>query len=118
MIIAVTNWIGFADVLTTKAFEYLATGKPILAIIPEGELAELIREYSDNSYIITSGNVDEIADAILDAYKKWKEGKLTLTSKEKVERFREKYNRKNLTKELANVFNMVLENQNRRMKGV
>jgi len=108
----------FANVLTTKAFEYLATGKPILAIIPEGELAELIREYSDNSYIITSGSVDEIADAILDAYGKWKEGKLTLSSKEKVERFRKKYNRKNLTKELADVFNMVLKNPNRRMKGV
>ena len=95
--------------LTTKAFDYLATGKHILAIIPEGELAELLREYSDNSYIITSGSVDEIVDAILDAYRKWKEGKLTLTSPEKVDRFRRKYNRENLAREFAKVFDAVIE---------
>ena len=94
--------------LTTKVFDYLATGKPILAIIPEGELAELIREYSDNSYIIASGNVDEIADAILDAYRKWKEGKLMLTRPEKVERFRRKYNRENLAREFVKVFDEVI----------
>lgn len=104
------------NALTTKAFEYLATGKPILAIIPESELAELIREYSDTSYIITTGNVDEIADAILDAYSKWKEGRLTLTSFEKVNRFREKYNRKNLTRELAKIFDEVIEKQKRKVE--
>jgi glycosyltransferase involved in cell wall biosynthesis len=95
--------------LTTKVFDYLATGNPILAIISEGELARFISEYSDNSYIISSENVDEIADAILDAYMRWKEGKLMLTSSEKVERFREKYNRENLAREFVKVFDEVIE---------
>ena len=102
--------------LTTKVFDYLAAGKPILAIIPEGELARFIREYSDNSYIISSGDVDEIADATFDAYMKWKEGKLTLTSPEKVEKFRRKYNRESLAGELANIFDEVIEEHKQKAK--
>lgn len=99
--------------LTTKAFEYLATGKPILAIIPEGELAELIREYSDNSYIIASDSIEDIASAIIDAYKKWKKGELVSTNRRKVRIFKRKFNRKNLAGDLAKVFDEVINWQMR-----
>ena len=98
--------------LTTKAFEYLASGKPILAIISNGELAELIRDYSDNSYISTSENVDEIAEAkARDAYTKWINGELKLTVYEKLKRFREKFDRESLTGEVSKAFDSLLTEQ-------
>ena len=96
--------------LTTKIFEYLASGNPILALIPEGEAAQMIRKYSDNSYIITDyDNTQKIAEAIYDCYTKWKEGKLNKKISKKTIEFRKKFNREAETKQLAEIFDKVME---------
>jgi len=96
--------------MTTKIFEYLASGKPILALIPEGEAAQMIRKYSDNSYIISDyDNIDKTAEAIYDCYIKWKERKLNKEISKKTIEFRKKFNREEETKQLAEIFDEIVE---------
>lgn len=98
------------QVLTGKIFPYLASGRPILGLMPEGDAKRMIEKYSETSYIISSGDVNEIVQAILDAYFRWKAGSLVLEPSSKTLAFREENNVKNRTKELAQVFNKVIPN--------
>jgi len=84
------------DVMTTKVFEYLATGKPILALIKEGEIRKLIEKFSKHSYILTNPDLDRFMTAIEDCYKNYSRNRY-----EPDESFIALYNRKNQTKELA-----------------
>jgi len=96
--------------VTTKLFEYLATGIPVLAISQSKEMHELIRKYSPQSYLISDNDPEKIREAILDAYHKWKKGKLkNYVSKE----YLQKFNRKYQTKQLAKVFDEVLKQHDR-----
>ncbi len=63
--------------VTGKLFEYLASGKPIFAIAPQGEAARLIRKY-ERGFVVPPGNTHEIAAALLNAYASWKKGLLKL----------------------------------------
>lgn len=81
-----------------KVFDYLREGTPALALVPDGEVAGLLKKYSENSIVVSSNQVDDVADAIVRAYHLWKNGKLEKSiSREYVERF----NKRSLTKELA-----------------
>jgi glycosyltransferase involved in cell wall biosynthesis len=96
--------IELTNSVTTKIYEYLSTGKPILAIIAKGELEELINSYSDNSYTITSGNEDEIIRSILNAYNKWTLDALKNTNTDTLKLYCNMYNRKSLTGKLSIIF--------------
>lgn len=93
--------------VTSKIYDYLATGNPILGIVPQGELEQLIRRYSDNSYI--TQDVDKIADAIADAYTKWSKGELHKTESQKIAEYMNGYTRENQTKELIKVFEKAIK---------
>lgn len=84
------------DVMTTKVFEYLATGKPILALISNNELKALIEKYSSNSYVITIPDVQKIKDSIRHCYKNYCRNVAPL-----FEEFRQTFSRKNQTAVLA-----------------
>ena len=102
-VIGNTDEVSQNSTLTGKIFPYLASGRQILAIIPDGSAKELIEKYSDN-YIITSGNVDEIVDAILDSYNQWENDQKCYTMTRKTEQFREHFNCETLTKHLGGIF--------------
>lgn len=91
-------------ILTGKIFPYLASGKPILAIVPEGDASKMIYQYSDHPYLVTSGSVDDIKAAILDAYRRWKKGETIGSISEKTREFRRMFNYQERTRELAAVF--------------
>lgn len=92
--------------VAAKTYEYLSTGLPILAEVPEGDNAEIIRKYSPHSYVITSGNFKDMKNAINDAYTKWEKKMLkSRISKD----FISKFNRKRLTKELEQIFEQVIK---------
>lgn len=85
-------------IMTSKIFEYLATGRPVLALIKPGELMNLIQEFSPNSYIVTSYCMENLIAGIQvclhgDRYKG--------TRIEETERFRNRFNRRELTKQLV-----------------
>jgi len=94
-----------------KTFDYLSTGIPILADVPEGDNAQLVKTYSNHSYVITSGKVDDIKMSILDAYNKWKKGKLKIKVDSK---FIKNFNWEHLTKQLVGVFEQAVKNGNTR----
>lgn len=86
---------------TGKIFEYMNTGRPVLAILPEkGAAADLVRK-SNIGVVSHTDSVDKIKENILFYYTKWCEGKLDF---EPDRNEIEKYERKELTKQLANVF--------------
>ncbi|HIH03148.1 MAG TPA: glycosyltransferase family 4 protein [Methanoregulaceae archaeon] len=91
-------------ILTGKIFPYLASGRPVLALVPEGDARDLIERYSGDSYIITNGPVDEVVRAILDAYRRWKAGDQPTTMDPRTGEFRRRYNYRARTGELAAVF--------------
>jgi glycosyltransferase involved in cell wall biosynthesis len=91
--------------ISTKLFEGLSIGAPLLATIEKGEVEQLIKKYSKESYIITSGNPDDVVDAIMDAYQKWEKGEL---SKSANKEYLEKFNKESLTGEFAEVLEQVL----------
>jgi glycosyltransferase involved in cell wall biosynthesis len=87
-------------IMTSKIFEYLAAGKPVFALIKPGELMELIQEFSPASTIVTSYDPDEIAEGIGRCLG-WKGG--FPQRRDLTERFRTKFNRKELTRQLVKV---------------
>ena len=87
-------------VVTTKIFEYLAAGRPILASVPEnGAAAELLRQ-TGAGVVAPPDDVDAIADALSGLVERWRDGSLhavelapdvraALSRRSRVERFAE-----------------------------
>jgi glycosyltransferase involved in cell wall biosynthesis len=92
-----------------KSFEYLRVGKAILAITPEGDNADLIREYSPNSEVVTDYTVDSICVSLERLYLKFSNPSVVTDSPSK--QFIEQYSRRNQSKQLAKQFNMLVENR-------
>ena len=71
---------GAADSLlyTGKLYEYLSSGRPVLAIVDEGPAAELVRS-SGAGQVIRPGDVEGAAKALLDWLKAARAGEITPT---------------------------------------
>jgi len=90
-------------ILTGKIFEYLAAGRPILAIGPtDGSLAEILKE-SEAGTISAYDNVVQIKEIVLKMYDKYLQHNLNNSGKGI-----EKFTRKNLTAQLAKVLNGII----------
>jgi len=94
---------GAGAVTPSKLFEYIATGKPILACVPEGAAAQIVRS-TGNGTVVPPDDVRAIEKAILSYYTRYREGKLGRTDPKVIQ----KYDRQRLTGELARLFNEVL----------
>ena len=90
---------------TGKVFEYMNTGRPVLAVLPEGAAAGLVRE-SHIGEVADFDNVDEIATLLLKFYKQYAAKALRFAPDWDVIR---RFERKALTGELADVFQKALE---------
>lgn len=90
---------------STKLFEYLATGKPILAFMPESEASEILRKYS-NSCVVSSPDIEKVIQFLDQAYKSW------LCEKEPGSfkwNFPPEFSRKYQAYQLAAVFDSVMD---------
>lgn len=87
-------------VLTGKLFEYLAAGQPVLAMIPEGLAADLMRE-AHAGMVVDPEDREGIQAALVTLYQKWQSGQLVSTTRPEVAR---KYSRQALAGQLASVF--------------
>ncbi|MCB9853373.1 MAG: glycosyltransferase [Phycisphaerales bacterium] len=96
------------DVVSGKAFEYLAAGKPILAVVSEsGGDAWLIRD-TNAGIVAQFDDAASVAAAIKHCWQAWKTGAGELTiSDEQLARF----SRRSLTRELATLFDEVLRDR-------
>lgn len=104
LVIRSSEIINQTATVTGKIFSYLASGRPILAEIPSGAAGEMIRKYSDNSFIISSDDSEGLTEAIIQCYNDWKTGKSILKVSEKNMQFREEYSYRKLSNEINNVF--------------
>ncbi len=88
-----------------KTFEYIASGKPILALVPpKGAAADLIRK-TNTGIVVASEDIAAIRDVVLDLYLRWKEGRLQIHPNwEEICQ----YEAKNLSKSLSEVLDRVL----------
>lgn len=85
---------------TGKIFEYMNTGRPVLAILPKGAAADLVRE-SAIGEVADTDSVEQIKEKTKEYYEKWLRGELTFKPNRKVI---ESFERKKLTERLAKVF--------------
>ncbi len=92
--------------ISTKLFEGLRDGVAMLAIIDKGEVEAMIRRYSPGSFVVTSRSVDDVAEAIAEAYRQWRTGAL---ARRPSEDYNAHFNKEALTAEFAEVLNAVLD---------
>lgn len=91
--------------IPAKTFEYIGVGKPILAITPvNGATAQLITN-TQTGVIVNMDDVESIKQAILRLFLEYKMGDL---SKYLNKQARLIYSRKNLTKDLSELFNQIV----------
>lgn len=92
---------GNEGIYTGKIFEYIRTGKDILAIVPDGAAKDLIIE-TNTGYIASPLSVDEIEKIIFKAYENFFNKKKELVPNyDKVKN----YSRENLTLQLISYIN-------------
>jgi len=105
MLLLVTQSQKNLRILPGKTFEYMRTGKPILALGPEdGEVARILND-SNTGKMISYEKYDEIYDNVLRLYSQWrKAGSL----QQNVDADIQSYSRQNLTAKLVNVFESIL----------
>ena len=98
LLLVINNVPDNRGILTSKLYEYLATQSPVLGLGPyDGEAADILQETGAGK-MFDYDSVEEIANFIKEKYENWQAGK-TFAVLNKIE----KYNRKNLTEQLAGV---------------
>jgi glycosyltransferase involved in cell wall biosynthesis len=96
-----------------KTYEYLAAEKPILACIPKGDARKIVQQ-SGLGYISDPSDVDQIAQRLIELVGQFNSDKgiLVRPNYEHINC----YERRNLTKKLANVFDLVLTEEQQKIK--
>jgi glycosyltransferase involved in cell wall biosynthesis len=101
LLLVLSNLPGAEKIITAKLFEYMATGKHIFAIIPEGETKRILVNQYDN---VTFANPDDVEDiknkltSVLNSYD---------TIKKKKGKDVSQYSRRCLTGQLSEVLSRV-----------
>jgi glycosyltransferase involved in cell wall biosynthesis len=88
-----------------KTFEYLRSGKPILALVSNDTTVAEIVNSTKSGVVIDPTKTEEIKDAILGMYGKYKKGMLKLNREDDSVIYQ--YERKELTRKLAEAFNEI-----------
>jgi glycosyltransferase involved in cell wall biosynthesis len=102
MLLSINRIENASYILTGKVFEYLASGKPILAICPDdSDVAEIIRE-TNSGWVVPFNQKMMLANVLNDTFQKYTENQLVGKSKNI-----HHYSRKNLTQQLSSLFNSI-----------
>jgi len=85
-----------------KLFEYVACGRTLFGIVPDGASKQFILEA--NGVVAHPNQPDEIANRMLELFEQWKSGTLPVPPEDVVA----KYDRRNLTMQLVREFEQLL----------
>lgn len=100
---------GGGQILPAKIFEYIASGKPILGILPpEGEAGKLIQN-ENLGIAVDFEDISKIKEAIYKLYQQYKNDALKVSISPRLLRT---YNRKELTLKLAHLMDQLVKSQN------
>lgn len=101
LILSLTDLPGAEKIIPGKVFEYLATNKHILAIIPDGEAKRILSEASCNIHFVSPDDGDGIIAALLEI----------ISGIKSIRSFpgkcQDQFSRKYLTEKLAELFSHV-----------
>lgn len=97
----------FKPVYTGKFFEYLRSGRPILALAPKGGAVDRVLREGGHGEAMLSTQISKIKSMILREYKKWERGESAEPLHSPVI---ERFERKVLTQQLAEVLNGAVMN--------
>ena len=94
--------------VTSKIFEYMACKRPILALIPEGDAADILTNY-EQAFVISSENLVALEEYLTHAYsssnlKTNQTNKIYEEGDEKNGPLYDKYDARNQTRQLAQLF--------------
>jgi len=64
------------SIVPCKTYEYLASGRPILAAVPDGDARDLLAE-AGGTYVCRPADTDEIAAALTAELERWRRGEPT-----------------------------------------
>jgi glycosyltransferase involved in cell wall biosynthesis len=93
------------DLVPAKLFEYLRAGRPVLALVPEGATAEILRD-TGGGWSVDPADGNGLRDALVAAYRAWVGGSLdSVTANRAV---LGKFSRERLAGELAAQFDALL----------
>jgi glycosyltransferase involved in cell wall biosynthesis len=93
-----------ATIVPGKTYEYLASGSPILAAVPDGDARDIL-ERAGNAELVRPDDVEGMADALLQSIESWQSGTPPPSpDPELVGRFQ--YGK--LARELADIFDLAL----------
>ena len=113
LILLVGEYQHSEGILTGKIFEYLRSGRPILAVVPSHGLAADVIKSTNSGLVVSNESVEEISNGILKLFDLFINNKL----EESYNRTGiEKYNRKNLTNELSEVFRKLVDQNSNQQK--
>jgi len=93
---------------STKLFEYLATGKPILALIPESEAANILRKCSRQNIVVSSPDTDRVVGFLQKQFHEWNNRKRPTHC---VTNIPPEFSRKNQAKKLALLLDGVIKDE-------
>jgi len=96
-------------VVTGKIFEYLATQKPILAIMPEHVAAKDIVVKFPQVIVVPPHDVLQIKTQLCQLFEQWESGHFRSTGLKTVPQNLQLYERKSLTQKLADFFQTIIE---------
>lgn len=85
LLVTDSSW-GGRHLVPTKLYEYLAAGRPILALAPDGPAAELVAEM-DAGIIVPPDDVAGIRRALVRLYERWREGAQMMATPRNLEKF-------------------------------
>jgi len=107
LLLVIFSGKGDSGIYTGKIFEYLAAQKPILALVPDGIAANLILK-SRAGVVVPPEDINAIKNAIYDMFSQYNKGILKIAPDLSIIK---KFERKKLTRNLANIFNDLLNNK-------
>lgn len=90
--------------LPGKIFTYMATLKPIFAIVPDGETKEILKK-TKLAYLADPDSVTEITNQLLNIYTLWKANKLNPRANTD---YIQQFQRRNQVKQLSKIFNRIV----------
>jgi glycosyltransferase involved in cell wall biosynthesis len=98
---------GRVQAVAGKTYDYLRSGRPILAVAPEGDNLDLIRRYA-HVYETADDTIEAMADALERLYRRWQAGEIAVPV-EPAPAFVERFERRALTGELAAHFDRLAD---------
>jgi glycosyltransferase involved in cell wall biosynthesis len=90
------------DLVPAKLFEYLRVGRPVLAVVPDGATAEILRD-TGGGWVVDPADASALHGTIVTAYQTWASRKLDAMKADP--RALAKFSRERLAEELARRFN-------------